>query len=220
MAKYVALKNDYVVNVFIWDGGSGFAYPDESVDLLEINPAADIGIGDLYNGVLETFSRPTESPTDVNYPEELDYLWLPLGEETEEDTETYNWGIYIGDIGGDVEFEGTSQTDTIPQSCGIIIALKILTGSLNDLTVSSAWTEDTYSWNYDFTADIYRKGVRPYGLSESFNIYFGLDMTNPLEVNFTGELYIYKAHDGQTDVGLTPERLIGYSFIELYKAAD
>jgi hypothetical protein len=226
MGRYVALKNNYVVNVFIWDGGEGFTYPDGEVDILEINPAADIGIGDLYDGVEETFSRPTESPTDVNYPPELDYLWIPPEEGDPEDEETYNWGIYIGNIGDGTTIDAVSETDIIPQNCGILLRMEIIEGELSMLNtdssgISNSWSASGY---YDpvlmeFIFDPYvSQGVVLYNANDELQIPFEINATYEGSAVFKAHLRIYKAVQGVEDLSLAPERLIGYSFIDLIKA--
>jgi hypothetical protein len=72
--KWLAIKNNYVVNTFIWDGIIEHTYPDPECILKE-DVKQNIGIGMWYEESEDVFYMPMTKPKDPNYPKELDYLW-------------------------------------------------------------------------------------------------------------------------------------------------
>jgi uncharacterized protein involved in tellurium resistance len=72
--KWLAIKNNYVVAAFIWDGVAQYTYPDPECTIVE-DVEQKIGIGMWYEEAEDVFYMPISKPNDVNYPEELNYLW-------------------------------------------------------------------------------------------------------------------------------------------------
>jgi len=74
MRKWLAIKNNYVVNAFIWDGITEYTYPDPECVIME-DIEQKIGIGMWYEEPEDVFYMPISKPNDPNYPEELNYIW-------------------------------------------------------------------------------------------------------------------------------------------------
>lgn len=72
MRKWVAIRNNYVIAAFIWDGVTKYTYP-EPHDLIIEDTAQNIGIGMWYEEAEGNFYYPINRPPDL--PEELDYLY-------------------------------------------------------------------------------------------------------------------------------------------------
>lgn len=72
MRKWVAIKDNYVINAFIWDGVTEYNYPDP-YDLIMEDVDQNIGIGMWYEENENNFYQPIHKPLDM--PKELDYLY-------------------------------------------------------------------------------------------------------------------------------------------------
>lgn len=74
MANWLIMKNNYVVNVILWDGVTPYNVVDDH-DLMKEDPSESVGIGDWYEEAEDMFYRPLGIPHD--WPDEL----KPLGDE-------------------------------------------------------------------------------------------------------------------------------------------
>jgi hypothetical protein len=73
MRKWLAIKQNYVVNAFIWDGVSEYKYPDPECIIME-DVDQNIGIGMYYEESEGIFYMPIgKRPPDI--PEELEFLY-------------------------------------------------------------------------------------------------------------------------------------------------
>ena len=72
MRKWLAIKNNYVVNAFLWDGETDYIYPDPECIIIE-DVEEKIGIGMYFEESENLFYMPMSKPPDL--PEELNYIW-------------------------------------------------------------------------------------------------------------------------------------------------
>lgn len=69
MYKYLAIKNNYVINAFLWDGVTEYTYPDPECTVIR-DETEMIGIGDWYEESEGIFYRPI-GKTPPDYPTEI-----------------------------------------------------------------------------------------------------------------------------------------------------
>jgi len=72
MRKWLVIKDNYVINAFIWDGVTEYTYPDAH-DLIIEDVAQNVGIGMWYEESEGNFYQPVKKPIDN--PKELDYIY-------------------------------------------------------------------------------------------------------------------------------------------------
>lgn len=72
MRKWVVIKDNYVINAFIWDGETPYSYPDAH-DLILEDVEQNIGIGMWYEEAENNFYQPVKRPNDI--PHELDFIY-------------------------------------------------------------------------------------------------------------------------------------------------
>lgn len=72
MRKWLAIRDNYVIAAFIWDGVQKYTYPDPH-DLIIEDVEQNIGIGMYYESSEGIFYMPNKMPPDI--PKELNYLW-------------------------------------------------------------------------------------------------------------------------------------------------
>lgn len=72
MRKWVVIKDNYVINAFIWDGITPYTYPDPH-DLIIEDVEQSIGIGMWYEASENNFYQPIKKPNDI--PQEIEYIY-------------------------------------------------------------------------------------------------------------------------------------------------
>lgn len=72
MRKWLVIKDNYVINAFIWDGIQEYTYPDPH-DLILEDVDQSVGIGMWYEESENNFYQPVNKPNDI--PEELNYIY-------------------------------------------------------------------------------------------------------------------------------------------------
>jgi len=72
MRKWVVIKDNYVINAFIWDGVTEYTYPDAHDKIIE-DVEQNVGIGMWYEESEGNFYQPISKPADL--PSELDYIF-------------------------------------------------------------------------------------------------------------------------------------------------
>jgi hypothetical protein len=63
MARWVILKNNYVIDAIEWDGMTQYQYP-YSHDVMKEDTEGIVNIGDWYETSEDIFYRPTKTPPD------------------------------------------------------------------------------------------------------------------------------------------------------------
>jgi hypothetical protein len=72
MRKWLAIKDNYVIDAFIWDGVTDFTYPNEHDSIME-DVEQIVGIGSWYEESEGVFYMPVTAPPDL--PQEIQGIW-------------------------------------------------------------------------------------------------------------------------------------------------